>query len=72
MPERLRPSTLRLAAAVRSLRTAREPQPPASDLEARLDYLERDVAEVRSRVAALFFAVLGAGALELVGRWVAR
>ena len=72
MPDpRLRPSTQRLVEAVRALRTSREPRPPASDVEARLDYLERDLAEVRSRVAALFFAVLGAGLLQLVGRLVA-
>jgi len=72
MPEPvLRPSTRRLIEAVRALRQPREPRPPAGDLEARLDYLERDLAEVRSRVAALFFAVLGAGMLQLVGRLVA-
>jgi hypothetical protein len=71
-PSTPRPSTRRLVAAVRALRPTREPHPPAGDHEARLDSLERDVAEVRTRVAALFFAVLGAGVLELVGRLVAR
>jgi len=72
MPEpTLRPPAQRLVTAVRALRRER-PAPPAGDVEARLDYLERDVAEVRNRVAALFFAVLGAGLLELVGRLVSR
>jgi hypothetical protein len=73
MPDRaLRPSTRRLVEALRALRPPREPRPPASDVEARLDYLERDVAEVRSRVATLFFAALGAAILELVARLVTQ
>jgi hypothetical protein len=36
-----------------------------------LEYLERDVQEVRTRVNALFFAVIAAALGDLVGRLVA-
>ena len=42
----------------------------SSDAAARLDALEREVQEVRSRVNALFFSVLTAGVVDLVARTV--
>lgn len=45
----------------------RRPDPPA-DVPARLAALERDVQEVRTRIHALFFAVLTAGLGDLAGR----
>jgi hypothetical protein len=62
----------RFIRAVRALgapaRSARGERPQPGDFAARLDYLERDLAEVRTRVNALFFTVLGAAALGLLGR----
>jgi len=43
---------------------------PARDLHARLDALEHDVREVRTRINALFFAVLTAALGDLAGRVV--
>ena len=64
----------RLATAIRALiRDAlprRRERPPASDTATRLDYLERDVSGVRTRVNALFFAVLSVALGDLVGRLV--
>ncbi|MQA00308.1 MAG: hypothetical protein GEU80_13440 [Dehalococcoidia bacterium] len=63
----------RLGDAVRRLLAVRRPQAPrpaADDLPGRLDRLERDVQEVRTRINALFFAVLTAAAGDLVGRLV--
>ncbi|MGE3961146.1 MAG: hypothetical protein AB7F65_05635 [Dehalococcoidia bacterium] len=46
--------------------------PPAADrdLQARLDALEQEVREVRTRINALFFAVLTAALGDLAGRVV--
>ena len=69
----------RLAAAVRALvartRSAARSTPPhddapARDSTARLDALEREVQEMRTRVNALFFAVITAGVGDLVARTV--
>ena len=66
----------RLADAVRSLaargRAAAPPAPPREGAPARLDALEREVQEMRTRVNALFFAVLTAGDADLVARTVLR
>ena len=64
----------RLARAIRGLirdvLPRRRERPPASDSATRLDYLERDVSGVRTRVNALFFAVLSVALADLVGRLV--
>jgi hypothetical protein len=39
---------------------------PARDVHARLDALEHDVREVRTRINALFFAVLTAALVETI------
>lgn len=44
---------------------ARE-RPPADDLAARLDYLERDLAEVRTRINGLFFGLIAVALGEIV------
>lgn len=73
----------RLARAVRALVLGERmrgtaPTPPAARpeapprLDARMDTIEREVQEMRSRVNALFFAVLTAGVADLVARAVLR
>lgn len=57
----------RLGDAIRTWRRARM-RPPASDVREQLQYLERDVQEVRTRVNALFFTVLAAALGDLAGR----
>jgi hypothetical protein len=57
----------RLADAVRTLWGA-PPRPPARDIRQQLQYLERDVQEMRTRINALFFTVLAAVLGDLVGR----
>ncbi len=57
----------RLADAIHSLRGTAA-RPPATDLREQLQYLERDVREVRTRVNALFFTVLAAALGDLAGR----
>lgn len=59
------PST-RLARALRGLGAHAHTRPPARDLTEALAYLERDVEEVRTRVNALFFAVLVSALSQLV------
>lgn len=73
------PPVDRLARAVRDIaggmarrRSAHADAGARPDAVARLDALEREVQEMRSRVNALFFAVLAAGVAELVGRAVLR
>ncbi len=60
--------------AVRGLLRAaagrRAPVDPQADVPTRLAALEREVQEVRTRIHALFFAVLTAGLGELAGRVV--
>lgn len=65
----------RLAQAIRSLlpRLAggeRRARPDEADIPARLDYLEQEIHETRSRVNTLFFAVIAVGLGNLVGRVV--
>lgn len=63
----------RLATAIRALIRdvlPRRERPPTSDTATRLDYLERDVSGVRTRVNALFFTVLSVALADLVGRLV--
>ncbi|MCK9496183.1 MAG: hypothetical protein M0R75_11900 [Dehalococcoidia bacterium] len=62
----------RLGHIVRGLarQRAKRVEAPSRDLAARLDALEADVREVRTRINALFFAVLTAALGELVGRMV--
>ena len=47
-----------------------EVETPSRDLHARLDALEHDVREVRTRINALFFAVMTAALGDLAGRVV--
>ena len=56
-----------IAAALRRLRPHRTVAPPADPLAR----LERDLQEVRTRVNALFFAVLTVGLSDLAGRLLA-
>ena len=66
-----RPATdARLTAAIRALLPRRRTPPPAGDTATRLDHLERDIQEVRTRVNALFFSVIGIAIAELAGRLV--
>ena len=67
----------RLGAAVRRFARRRRPAasptvpaPPAPDFGARIADLERQVQEVRTRINALFFAVLTAALVDLGGRLV--
>lgn len=47
---------------------AAEPRPEPRDFRERLAYIERDLAEMRTRVNALFFAVLAAAIGQLISR----
>ncbi len=58
----------RLATVMRRAFGRRQPLPMDATADVRLRHLEADVAEVRSRVNALFFAALSSLALELLGR----
>ena len=63
----------RLATAIRALIRdvlPRRERPPTSHTATRLDYLERDVSGVRTRVNALFFTMLSVALADLVGRLV--
>ena len=62
----------RLARALRGLVGGHaHTRPPARDLTEALAYLERDVEEVRTRVNALFFAVLVSALGQLVTKVLA-
>lgn len=61
-----REPSVRLASALRALVAHTQARPPARDLTEALAYLERDVEEVRTRVNALFFAVLLSALSQLV------
>lgn len=58
----------RVATAIRRALGRRPPLPLDATADVRLRHLEADVAEVRSRVNALFVAALSSLALELLGR----
>jgi uncharacterized protein YceH (UPF0502 family) len=67
----------RLARIVRALLLGERARPdapgvPHADAPARLEAVEREVAEVRTRVNALFFAVITASVADLVARMVLR
>ena len=62
----------RLAAAVRALRGSPRPRPAADDLAAQLAYLERSIEEMRTRVNALFFAVLTAVLGQFIANFLTR
>ena len=66
------PTGERLAAVLRRIAgvEARE-RPPADDLRARIDYLERDGGEMRTRVNGLFFGLIALAAGELLMRALA-
>ena len=71
-PQTEHTSSARLARALRAVTGGRvEPRPPARDLTEALAYLERDVDEVRTRVNALFFAVLVSALGQLVTKVLA-
>jgi hypothetical protein len=70
----------RLARAIRGLRVAGRPAPPASapasaptrrDLRGRVERLEGELREVRGRVNAIFFAVIAVALGDLVARAIA-
>jgi hypothetical protein len=65
-----RATDARLAAAIRALLPRRREPPAVDDMPARLEYLERDVREVRTRVNALFFTVIGVAVSDLASRLV--
>ncbi len=70
-PHRAAPSPSaneRLTAVIRRAFASRAPLPEDATVDMRLRHLETEVGEVRTRINALFFAVLSALALELVGR----
>ena len=46
-------------------------RPPADDLRARIDYLERDGSEMRTRINGLFFGLIALAAGELLMRALA-
>ncbi|MYE46954.1 MAG: hypothetical protein F4X25_09495 [Chloroflexi bacterium] len=46
-------------------------RPPEHDLRARIDYLERDAGEMRTRVNGLFFGLLALAAGEILLRALA-
>ena len=58
----------RLVGAIRALKPKSRPEPPATDHDARLEHLEEDVREVRTRVNALFFTVISVALGDLVSR----
>lgn len=60
----------RLVATIRRLLPRRREQRAGAGDATRLDYLERDISEVRTRVNALFFAVLLVGIGDTVTRVV--
>lgn len=64
-------SSTRLARALRGLIVRPQSRPPARDLTEAFAYLERDVDEVRTRVNALFFAVLVSALGQLVTKVLA-
>ena len=66
------PQGERLAAVLRRIAgvETRE-RPPADDLRARIDYLERDGGEMRTRVNGLFFGLIALAAGELLMRALA-
>ena len=59
-----------LVRGVARQRAKRAEVTPSRDLRARLDALEHDVREVRTRINALFFAVMTAALGDLAGRVV--
>ena len=66
--ERRRALNDRLSRALAAIAGRRAPLPANAGIEVRLAHLESEVGEVRSRVNALFFALLGSLALEVVGK----
>jgi hypothetical protein len=59
----------RFERALRALLLAGRPAPgPHADIQLRLEHLAEGLEETRGRVNTLFFAVLGALVLDLVGR----
>ena len=66
------PAGERLAAVLRRIAgvETRE-RPPADDLRARIDYLERDGGEMRTRINGLFFGLIALAAGELLMRALA-
>jgi len=65
---RRRALNARLGRALRTTLGKTAPLPSNASVELRLAHLESELDEARSRVNGLFFAVLSALALEVVGR----
>lgn len=61
---------LRRVARDRATRAEVSSRPTVASLDVRLEALEQDLREVRTRINALFFAVLTAALGELAGRLV--
>ena len=58
----------RLTGVIRRAFAPRRALPEDATIDMRLRHLESELGEVRTRINTLFFAVLSALALELVGR----
>lgn len=58
----------RLTAVIRRAFAPRPALPEDATIDMRLRHLESELGEVRTRINTLFFAVLSALTLELVGR----
>lgn len=71
-PDRLARAMRALLLGDRTVDAPREADAPHLDHAARLDAIEREVQEMRTRVNALFFAVITAGVADLVARTVLR
>ncbi len=71
-PDRLARALRALLLGDRAIDAARGAEPAHLDHTARLDAIEREVQEMRTRVNALFFAVITAGVADLVARTVLR
>lgn len=63
-----RPRSDRLSEVLRTLLLRPHRRTPATTQRGRLDHLEEDLREVRTRVNALFFTVIAVGLGDLLGQ----